>query len=118
MRRLLLASEGVVASIDGNQLPARWFREFMAYEPARDLPAIRCPVLAITGRKDLQVDPDDVERMGKLVTEPFEGDSPVGLTHLLRRRHGRHGLDTYAAQLREPMDADLVERIASWVSVR
>ena len=35
VRRLLLASEGDVASIDGNELPARWFREFMAYHPAR-----------------------------------------------------------------------------------
>ena len=56
--------------------------------------------------------------MRELVTEPFEGDTPAELTHVLRRQHGRHGIDTYAAQLREPMDADLVERIASWVSAR
>ncbi len=114
VRRLLLDSEGDVASIDGNELPARWFREFMAYDPARDLPAIRCPVLAVTGRKDLQVDADDVERMRELVTAPFEGETPAELTHVLRTQHGRHGLDTYAAQLTAPMDADLVERIASW----
>ena len=114
VRRLLRDSEGDVLSIDGNELPAQWFREFMGYEPARDLPAIRCPVLAVTGRKDLQVDADDVERMRELVTAPFEGETPAELTHLLRTQHGRHGLDTYATQLRAPMDADLVERIASW----
>ena len=118
VRRLLQASEGDVVSIDGNELPARWYREFMAYEPVRDLPAVRCPVLAVTGRKDLQVDPSDVERMREFVAGPVEGETPAALTHLLRRQSGRHGLDTYAAQLTAPMDADLVERIAFWASAR
>ena len=69
-RHALLASNGDVIDIEGG-LPARWFREYMAYDPALDLAAIRCPVLAITGRSDLHVDPDDVERIGALVA----GDS-------------------------------------------
>lgn len=54
VRQLLVASEGDVASIDGAELPAAWLREFMAYDPARDLPSVSYPVLAITGGKDVQ----------------------------------------------------------------
>jgi uncharacterized protein len=118
LRRLLVASIDDVASIDGSQLPARWFREFMEYEPALDLPTIRCPILAITGRSDIQVDPDDVERMRELVSAPFVGETPESLTHILRRDRGRPSLGAYRKQFSRPVDLDLVERIASWTSAR
>jgi alpha-beta hydrolase superfamily lysophospholipase len=40
---------------------AKWFREFMAYDPAGDMPRITVPVLAVTGSKDIQVDAADLE---------------------------------------------------------
>jgi uncharacterized protein len=117
VRSLLLASTGDTVSIHGVEMPARWFREVMAYEPVPDLRAIRCPVLAIVGRNDVQVDAEDIERMRGLVVSPFEGEAPTGLTHLLRS-HARPGLDAYADQMKEPPDAWVLERVASWVSVR
>ena len=33
------------------KINAKWFREFMAYDPAGDLPRITVPVLAITGSR-------------------------------------------------------------------
>ena len=35
-----------------------WFRAFLTYEPKESLEKLTCPVLAINGEKDLQVDPD------------------------------------------------------------
>ena len=46
---------------------AKWQREFMAYDPAIDLPRVTVPMLAITGSKYIQVDPADLERMAGLV---------------------------------------------------
>jgi uncharacterized protein len=34
-----------------------WFRHFLTYDPAPALKKVKCPVLAINGEKDLQVDP-------------------------------------------------------------
>jgi uncharacterized protein len=116
VRDMLLASQGDVLSIDDTELPARWMREFMAYDPSADAPAIRCPVLAVTGRKDIQVDAEDVERLGALVGGPFEGEVPVDLTHVLRRHGRRAGIDTYPAQIAKPMDPWLVDRVVSWVA--
>ena len=118
IRSLLLASDGDIVSIEGSELPARWLREFMAYDPAQDLPAVRCPILAVTGRSDVQVDHDDVERMRALVTAPFDGETPLELTHILRRHAGRPGLDSYPEQLSQAVDAWLLETVASWTSAR
>ena len=117
IRRALQASEGDVLDVEGG-LPARWFREYMAYEPALDLRAIRCPVLAITGRSDIQVEPDDVERIGDLVAGSFTGSTPDDLTHVLRKDSRRPSLATYPSQLRRPVDAELLETVSEWVSVR
>jgi hypothetical protein len=116
VRQLLLASTEEGVRIGRTELPARWFREYMAHDPTADLRAIRCPVLAITGRKDVQVDPDDVARIGEEVGAGFSGDTPETLTHLLRRHPGPPGLAAYRAQLKQPVDSELLERVAAWTS--
>jgi pimeloyl-ACP methyl ester carboxylesterase len=115
-RRLLSTSTKDVARVGRQRLPARWFREYMAYDPSSDLRAIRCPVLAITGRNDIQVDPDDVIRIGRIVDAPFTGETPEALTHVLRRHAGPPGLSSYRQQLEEPVDSDLLERVATWTA--
>jgi uncharacterized protein len=117
-RRRLLASSGDVIRITGVKQPARWFRELMAHDPARDLPAVRCPVLAITGADDIQVDPDDVARIGELVQGPFTGETPEGMTHLLRLHDAPPSLSSYRAQMKEPADAALLGRVAAWAKER
>jgi pimeloyl-ACP methyl ester carboxylesterase len=116
-RQALRTSTGDVVRIARADLPARWFREYMSYDPVPALRAIRYPVLAITGRNDIQVDPEDVARIGRLVQAPVTGETPERLTHLLRT-HPRPGLGGYRAQLRRPVDAALLERIATWVAAR
>jgi len=118
VRELLLSSSGDTVRVGRTELPARWFREYMAYDPASDLRSVRCPVLAITGRKDLQVDPGDVAHMSRLSEAPFTGETPDLLTHLLRSDTGPPGLSRYRAQLKAPVDADLLERVAVWTAAR
>ena len=117
-RQLLLRSAEDTVRVGKSELPARWFREYMAYDPKIDLPSIRCPVLAITGRSDIQVDPDDVARIGEIVAAPFSGHTPDGLTHALRRHPGPPNLAAYGAQLRHPVDAELLEQVAAWTAAR
>jgi pimeloyl-ACP methyl ester carboxylesterase len=46
------------AVTDGlRRLSAPWFRFFITHDPAADLAKVTCPVLAIVGEKDVQVDP-------------------------------------------------------------
>ena len=91
-RARLLAATGATVRVRRQDLPAQWFREYMAYDPAVDLVAISRPVLAVTGRKDVQLDAADVAVIGRMVTGPFEGETPDDLTHVLRRDEQSPGL--------------------------
>jgi uncharacterized protein len=116
VRRRLQDSGDDTVRVGFGRLPARWFREYMAYDPEPDIRAIQCPVLAITGSSDLQVDPADVGRIGELASTPFTGESPDRLTHLLRISHDAPSLRTYPRQLKDPADPALLERVATWLS--
>lgn len=87
----------------------------MHYDPLGDLRLIACPLLAITGGSDVQVDPGDVDRIRRTVHCEFTGYTPEHLTHLLRIDVGPPGLRTYPAQMRRPMDAGTLNVISAWL---
>ncbi len=113
--RRLIASTGDTTGPFFARANARWHREFLAHDPTRSLQQIAIPVLAVTGEKDIQVDPDDVARIGRLVTGPFTGSNPADLTHLLRTDHGRASIWTYKRQAKRPVDPDLLALTAQWI---
>ncbi|MEU3735355.1 alpha/beta fold hydrolase [Streptomyces sp. NPDC033538] len=108
-----------VARIAGKSLNARWMREMLVHDSRHDLAAITVPVLAVTGDKDLQVDPADLEVVRRLVPG---GDTEIhrvpDLTHLLRRDTGRPAISSYRRLLREPVDPGLLTLVAAWLEAR
>ncbi|GEL16792.1 alpha/beta hydrolase [Pseudonocardia asaccharolytica] len=105
-----------VARVRGARVNARWMREFLVHDPRADLAAITVPVLAITGDKDLQSDPDDLEVIARLVPGPVQVRRVPDLTHLLRRDPRPASLRTYRSQLRSPVDPELLGAVAGWVA--
>jgi len=97
------------------RINAKWMRQFMAYNPADDLPAIEVPVLAITGSKDIQVDPENLERMARLVKSDFEYHMPENITHILRREEGPPSISTYRNQAGQPVDAGILNMVLDWL---
>jgi fermentation-respiration switch protein FrsA (DUF1100 family) len=75
-----------VARIQGSRVNAKWFRELLVFDPLPHLRAIGIPVLAITGDKDLQVDPDDLGVIASTVPGPVTVDRVRDLTHISWRR--------------------------------
>lgn len=97
------------------KINVKWMREFLAYDPGPDLAKILVPFLAITGAKDIQVDPGNLEQMARLVTAPFESHVLPDVTHLLRSEPGRAGLATYKKQIKRPVDSRVLSLIAGWL---
>jgi uncharacterized protein len=97
------------------KINAKWMREFLEYNPADDLPKIRVPVLAITGSKDIQVNPADLERMAALVNSEFEGQEVPNVTHILRAESGEPTLSTYRQQILQPVDERVLNFISDWL---
>ncbi|TMR94791.1 alpha/beta fold hydrolase [Nonomuraea basaltis] len=114
----LKATTGDVARIYGIKVGARALREFLTHDPKKDLADVRVPLLAITGDKDVQVDPDDLDMIAELVPGPVETRRFPDLTHLLRRDFGPATQRTYGEQYSRPVDAGLLEEVAAWTAAR
>jgi pimeloyl-ACP methyl ester carboxylesterase len=108
-------STGDTIRVQLAKLNAKWFREFMAFDPSAALRRTDVPVLAVTGSKDIQVDPQDVERMKRLVGSDFVGHVIEDVTHLLRSEEGPVSLRTYKKQVRRPVDGRVLDAVADWI---
>lgn len=104
------------AGIPGLRINARWVRDFLAYDPRRALARINVPVLAITGGQDVQVPPEDVAAIGRLVQGPFEGHVAGDLSHLFRPDPASAGPRAYRHSVRQPVDAAVLRLITGWIT--
>jgi alpha-beta hydrolase superfamily lysophospholipase len=107
-----------VARLGGVRVNAKWCREFLDHDAAVDLARVRVPVCALTGGKDLQVDPDDLDRIAALVPAPVEVHRPPDVTHLLRQEAGPASLRTYKKQARRPVEPEVVQIVSDWLARR
>jgi pimeloyl-ACP methyl ester carboxylesterase len=97
------------------KINAKWMREFISYNPAEDLPRIRVPVLAITGSKDIQVDPQDLKRMSEIMQTDFEYYELPDVSHILRTEEGEPTLSTYKKQVKRPIDSRILSLTLEWL---
>jgi hypothetical protein len=75
------------------------------------------PTLAITGGKDLQTPPEDLDVMAGLVPGPLELRRPATLTRLLRHDPAAlPSLRDHQRQLREPVDPEVLQDVARRVA--
>ncbi len=109
-------SQADAIRIQGFRVNARWFRDFLAYDPVPVLSQITVPVLAITGGGDVQVPPGDVDIIGGLVRGPFEGHVVGDLSHLLRPDPGSLGPRGYRRAVRQPVSPEVLGLITGWVA--
>ena len=112
----LRATTTDVARVGPRKVNARWHRELFAFDPAPMLSRMRAPVLALTGAKDIQVDPADLEQIAEL--SGAETVCVPDLTHLLRRDPGTPSVSAYKRLVREPIDPEVVRTVGDWVAGR
>jgi hypothetical protein len=110
------ATTGDIARVGLRRVNARWTREFLAYDPAVDLARCRVPVLALTGGKDLQIDPDQLDAIRAALAGPVTISRPAEVTHTLRRQPGKPSLLAYRKELRRPVDPDLLTEVVGWTA--
>ena len=113
-RQRLLATTRDVERIGGIRMNARWFREFMAYDPLADVTRATQPVLAIAAGYDLQSPPEDAATIAESRTAPTRHVLLDGLSHILRRQ-STATLRTYRRDAREPIDERIVPLISEWI---
>jgi alpha-beta hydrolase superfamily lysophospholipase len=104
-----------VARIGGVKINAKWSREFLDYDPRPDLTRLHVPVLAVTGSKDLQVDPDHLAVIADTVPGPVQTWLAPDVTHLLRTQPGTPSLRAYKEEVRRPVDPAVLDRVTGWL---
>ncbi len=115
------ATDGAVQRIQGRKLNVGWLRGFLDHDPAPDLARMRVPVLALTGALDLQVDPDDLERIADLVAPaPVQTHRIPEVNHTLRHSSGTGAPSEYKRQVKtgQPLDPRVLHTITGWAGDR
>lgn len=95
-----------------------WFRTFIVLNPVPYLRKVRCPVLALNGELDLQVDPDqNLPVIEKALREGGNRRVTVrklpGLNHLFQK--AKTGLITEYSQIEETFNPEALQIIADWL---
>ncbi|MFN4033170.1 MAG: alpha/beta hydrolase family protein [Fimbriimonadales bacterium] len=95
-----------------------WFRTLIRLDPARYLRKVRCPVLALNGELDLQVDPD--QNLPAIERALREGGNKrvtirrlPGLNHLFQK--ARTGLPEEYGAIEETFNPAALEAIRQWL---
>ena len=105
-----------VVRIQGQRINAKWMREFLAYDPEPVLRMTTSPLLAITGSKDVQVDPADIDLIAKIAGDHATAMVINDVDHLLRTETAAvSNPKRYKEQVTKPIDDRVVDVLVSWL---
>lgn len=110
----ILATTTDVARVGGARVNARWHREFLAHDPREDLRRLRVPVLALTGGKDLQVDPGHLAVIARTVPGGSATVLTPDVTHTLRTQPLAASMSRYREELRRSVNPEVLTAVVRW----
>lgn len=101
-----------------SMLSSPWFQFFLSYDPAKNLQRVSCPVLAINGSKDLQVDPEQnipaiANNLKKGGNQRVTTKVLPGLNHLFQ--HSETGKASEYGSLEETFAPEALELMTEWI---
>jgi pimeloyl-ACP methyl ester carboxylesterase len=110
-----------VIRIMGQKIAAKWIREHNNLTEQGLLEVIAnasCPVLAVTGEKDVQANPEDIRKIAELELPHVTCDIVPDMDHMLRRFTGNKCVlnikKQYISEFSEPIHEELLKVIREW----
>ena len=94
-----------------------WLKYFIGYDPSADIKAVKCPVMAVNGSKDVQVTAaNNLAAIRRLLPENSRNliKEYPGLNHLFQ--HCTTGLTTEYGQIEETVSPEVMQDIAAWIT--
>jgi pimeloyl-ACP methyl ester carboxylesterase len=105
-----------VTRIQGQRINAKWMREFLAYDPEPVLRMTTSPILAITGSKDVQVNPSGIETVAAITGDRGTAIVIDDVDHILRTEPAPvSNPKRYKQQVRQPIDGRVVAAVVIWL---
>ncbi|WP_052738023.1 alpha/beta hydrolase [Bacillus sp. SA1-12] len=104
------------------KMPAKWFREHFLYRSEDVLEALKqanCPIFAITGDKDVQVNLEDLKRIDDLEKPNTKTVVIKNMDHMLKEFKGEKTvlnlLKQYKKEANEPIHKHLKDELSDWL---
>ncbi|MBS7566364.1 alpha/beta hydrolase [Mucilaginibacter sp. Bleaf8] len=102
-----------------DELATPWYRYFITFNPAQYLTQVKCPVLALNGTLDLQVDaganlPGIKTSLQKAGNKKFETVPLPGLNHLFQK--ATTGDVSEYAKIEETVNPAALQKVSSWIN--
>lgn len=105
-----------VVRVQGQRINAKWMREFLTYDPQLVLRKTASPLLAITGSKDVQVNPADIDTIEAVTGTRTTALLVNDVDHILRTETAPvSNPKRYKQQITEPIDSRVVDAIITWL---
>lgn len=108
-----------VARIQLVKMNAKWLREHLAYNVREDLPKVTCPILAVTGSKDVQSDPNRLPELPGLAGGEATWEIIKNMNHPLKEANDAISITQVKALYKDsaskPLHQELKETLARWL---
>jgi pimeloyl-ACP methyl ester carboxylesterase len=118
----MVNSTGDTVRIKGKKVPARWFREHFKYSSEEILKALgnaSCPILAITGDKDVQANVEDLKKVGKLGKDNIKCVIIENMDHMIKEFSGEKTvlgvMKQYKAEMSKPVHPQFKAVLEDWL---
>lgn len=118
----MLNSSGDTIKLKGKKMPAKWFREHFKYtndEVLGALKATNCPILAVTGDRDVQTNSEDLKKLKKLEKENISTVVIKNMDHLMKEFTGEKTvlnlMKQYKSEVNKPMHPELKKVLEQWL---
>ena len=99
------------------QLSTPYMKHLITVDVRPQLPQIKCPVLALIGTKDTQVNcQTNLEAIDKGITAPHQVVAMEGLNHLFQ--HCTTGSFVEYPQIEETFDPETLQKIIKWIKAK
>jgi pimeloyl-ACP methyl ester carboxylesterase len=106
-----------VVRLQGQRVNAKWMREFLTYDPKAALRMTTSPLLAITGSKDVQVNPADIDTIAEITGQRATAKVINDVDHILRTETAPlSNPKRYKQQVAKPIDDRVVDLLVTWLA--
>lgn len=119
---IMVNSTGDTVKYKLRKTPARWFREHFQYTNEDILGMLKdanCPILAVTGDKDVQANYEDLKEIEKLGKENIECAVIKNMDHMMKEFSGEKTvldlMKQYKKELGQPMHSELKTLLQDWL---
>jgi hypothetical protein len=114
-----VSAQNLAGQVD--MMTTRWFRSFVSCDPAPTLRKLRCPVLALTGEKDLQVLPEEnlagiEQALVAVGNREHRTVELPGLNHLFQT--AKTGSPAEYGEIEETFAPAALDTITTWIEAR